>query len=244
MLKHGHVITIDGPAGAGKSTVAKMLSQRLGYQYLDTGAIYRCIALLARESAILPMNFSQNSQADADLRAGLLDAKLKSLLEGLGATFLRFEWQGPTHCVFVNGRDVTQAIRQEANSQAASSISARPVVRDALLQMQRDLGAEGGVVIEGRDTGTVVFPKANLKIYLTANLDIRAERRLKDLVSRGEPASLAGTRSAIAERDRQDASREVAPLKAADDAREVDTSGLTIEEVVQVLFEVAQTLGQ
>lgn len=244
MLKHGHVITIDGPAGAGKSTVAKMLSQRLGYQYLDTGAIYRCIALLARESAILPMDFSQNSQADQDLRSGLLDIKLKNLLEGLGANFLRFEWQGPKHCVFVNGRQVTEAIRQEANSQAASSISARPIVRDALLQMQRDLGAQGGVVIEGRDTGTVVFPQANLKIFLTANLDIRAERRLKDLVSRGEPANLAGTRSAIAERDRQDASREVAPLMAAADAKEVDTSGLNVEEVVQVLYDIVKTLDE
>jgi cytidylate kinase len=234
--KKGLVIAIDGPAGGGKSTSAKGLAKKLGYQYIDTGALYRCVALLSRRRGILPPHFRQGSREDRALQAGKLDDSLQEILEQLGAPdAIAFGWKGETHQVFLLGEDVSEAIREEANSQAASSVSGRPIVRDALLSFQRDLGRDGGAVLEGRDIGTVVFPDAELKVFLFANPKERARRRFEEQKARGKKVILKDILEAMEERDRQDQNRDVAPLRAAPDARELDTTDLTLDEVLATL---------
>jgi CMP/dCMP kinase len=207
------VVTIDGPAGAGKSTVAKMVASQLHYRLLDTGAIYRTVAWVAIQRGV---NWDQANEL-AEIAANL---------------DIRFEIQGDKNCVFHAGRDVSQEIRTPAMSQGASKVSAHPPVRDALLALQRKLGAGGGVVVEGRDTGTVVFPTAEAKFYLTASDQVRAQRRVNELQASGQPADFAKTLAELHERDSRDASREVAPMIAAADAEHVDTSGQSLDEVV------------
>ena len=207
------VVTIDGPAGAGKSTVAKQLARRLGYRLLDTGAIYRSVALTAR----------QRSTPWSDAVA------CASLARELD---IRFEFVGDKNHVFLAGQDVTAAIRTPEISQGASQVSAHPEVRAALLDLQRRLGAGGGVVVEGRDTGTVVFPHAQAKFFLTATEEERARRRVAEL---GAAANYEQTLREIRERDLRDASRDVAPMKPADDAILIDSSTQTIEQVVDSL---------
>lgn len=207
------VVTIDGPAGAGKSTVAKRLARRLDYRLLDTGAIYRAVALLALRGGIALDDEAQLAAIARDLE-------------------IDFRFEGDINHVYVAGEDVSTAIRTPEASQGASKVSALPAVRAALLDLQRRLGGSGGVVVEGRDTGTVVFPHAHAKFFLTASDDERARRRMEELVAAGKSADLAEVLREIRERDTRDASRDVAPMKAADDAVLVDSSTMSLDEVV------------
>jgi len=211
------VVTIDGPAGAGKSSVAKLLARRLGYRLLDTGAIYRAVALTARGGGIA---WSDAPGCAAIARA--LD--------------IRFDFVGDKNHVYVAGDDVTSAIRAPEISQGASQVSAHPEVRAALLELQRRLGAGGGVVVEGRDTGTVVFPAADAKFFLTASEVERARRRVAELAAAGTAVDYEATLREIRERDLRDASRDVAPMVPAPDAILVDSSTQTLEEVVDSLM--------
>jgi cytidylate kinase len=207
------VVAIDGPAGAGKSTTARMLAERLGYDLLDTGAIYRVMALLSRRAGVA-------WDDGPGVAAFAKDLDLKFRLEG-----------GVNH-VLVGGADVTKDIRTPEISDGASRVSALPAVRAALLGIQRRLGAQGGVVVEGRDIGTVVFPDAGAKFFLTANTDERARRRVAELQAAGRPADFETTRAEMMARDQRDSTRDVAPLKQADDAIAVDSSALTPDQVV------------
>jgi cytidylate kinase len=210
------VVTIDGPAGAGKSSVAKLLARRLGYRLLDTGAIYRAVALTARERGVA----WDDATGCAAIAAGL---------------DIRFDFVGDKNHVFLGDRDATAAIRAPEISQGSSQVSAHREVRAALLDLQRRLGAGGGVVVEGRDTGTVVFPGAEAKFFLTASEAERARRRVAELAAAGTAVDYAVTLREIQERDRRDASRDAAPMVPAPDAVLVDSSTQTLEEVVDSL---------
>jgi len=210
------IVAIDGPAGAGKSTIARLLAQRLGYTYIDTGAMYRSVALLARRGGV-----------SYDDPAGL--AHLTAELE------FHFVPDGDRPRLEVNGEDVSTLIRTPEMSHGSSQVSRWPGVREALVRQQRRLAAEGGVVMEGRDIGTVVFPHANAKIFLTATPEERARRRTAELAGRGETADLQVVLRDVVERDRCDCEREHSPLRQAEDAVEFITDGLTIPEVVERL---------
>ncbi len=207
------IVAIDGPAGAGKSTTARLLAERLGYALLDTGAIYRTMALRARERGI--------SWDDGPGVAALAD--------GLQ---LSFRLEGSINRVFADGADLTSSIRTPAISDGASRVSALPEVRAALLGLQRRIGGQGGVVVEGRDIGTVVFPSAEAKFFLTASTDERARRRVAELRAAGKPADEQKTRAELVARDERDSTRAAAPLRRADDAIEIDSSALGPDEVV------------
>jgi cytidylate kinase len=210
------VVAIDGPAGAGKSTVSKRLAQRLGYRLLDTGAIYRSVALCARRQGVA-----------WDDAAGC--AKVARDLD------IDFRFDGDVNHVFVAGEDVTGAIRTPEMSEGASKVSALPEVRAALLDLQRRLGAAGGVVVEGRDIGTVVFPDAEAKFFLTASPEVRARRRFEELRAAGKQVDEAQTLAEMIERDRRDETRAAAPLRQAPDAVLVDSSGVPVDEVVAAM---------
>jgi cytidylate kinase len=220
------VVTIDGPAGAGKSTVAKQLARTLGYRLLDTGAIYRAVALAARQANV--------AWTDAEACAAIarsLDIRFDFVTDAGG--------EAKNH-VFVAGEDVSAQIRTPEVSQGASQVSAHPPVRAALLDLQRRLGTGGGVVVEGRDTGTVVFPAAQAKFFLTASEQERARRRVAELRAAGSEVDEAHTLAEIQERDRRDASRDVAPMKPAADALLIDSSTQTIEQVVESLAAIVR----
>ncbi len=210
------VVTIDGPAGAGKSSVAKLLARRLGYRLLDTGAIYRAVALTAQ----------QRGTAWTD---GAGCARIARDLD------ITFDFIGDKNHVYLAGEDATASIRTPEISQGASQVSAHPEVRAALLDLQRRLGAGGGVVVEGRDTGTIVFPAADAKFFLTATEQERARRRVAELAQAGTLVDHDVTVREIRERDQRDASRDVAPMVAAADAVIVDSSTQTLEQVVDSL---------
>lgn len=215
------VVAIDGPAGAGKSTASRRLTSLLGYRLLDTGALYRSLALMAQRRGIA-------RDAEADL------AELASALD------IEFVLDGETNRVFVAGEEVTRAIRTPDMSEGSSVVSALPRVRAALLALQRRLGGQGGVVAEGRDVGTVVFPDARAKFFLTASNDVRARRRLEELRAAGIEADFAATLADMERRDKRDATREAAPLVCAPDAVVLDSSALTLDEVVSRMREVVR----
>jgi cytidylate kinase len=213
------VITIDGPAGAGKSTVSKLLAKRLGYIYVDTGAMYRAVAVLAKDS----------EQADP-----LDESTLENICLGLDLQFVNKD--GTLH-LLANGQDVTTEIRRPEISSLASAVSAQAVVRARLSEIQRSMGAAGGVVLEGRDMGTVVFPDADVKFFLDASPEIRSKRRYLELEFNGEKTTPEEVYQQMLLRDRNDSSRELAPLKPAADAIVVDSSHLQIEDVVQLMLD-------
>ncbi|HTQ05610.1 MAG TPA: (d)CMP kinase [Polyangiaceae bacterium] len=212
------VVAIDGPAGAGKSTVTQRVAAALGYFVVDTGALYRTVALVAERAGI---DFE-----DAE-RVG----ELAEALVARDAVKLEGDPRGGSR-VILDGADVSGAIRTQSLSQGASKVSAQPRVRAALLELQRSAGRAGGVVLEGRDIGTVVFPDAEAKIFLTASVDERAKRRFEQLVAAGTPADIDSVRREVVERDQRDSTRPIAPLRKAPDALVVDSSELSIDQVV------------
>jgi cytidylate kinase len=217
-LSRPFIVAIDGPAGAGKSTVSKILARRLGFSLVDTGAIYRCAALAARRRGI---GFED-------------DARLAELLNALD---IGFQVRGEENRVFLGDEDVSEEIRTPEISMGASKVSGRPVVRDRLLELQRRLAlsAKSGAVLEGRDIGTVVFPDADAKFFLEANSEVRARRRFEELFQKGVDSSLEEVLSDQNRRDVQDSTRAVAPLKPAPDAIKIDSSSMPISEVVRTL---------
>lgn len=212
-------IAIDGPAGAGKSTVAKILAERLGYTYVDTGAIYRALTLLALREGI-PVD----SETKVAEWLKYLEFQLK--LEN-AAGRLR---------VIVNGEDVTKLIRSTEVTNAVTVMAKHPTVRQYLLEEQKRLAAKPGVIMDGRDIGTVIMPDADIKFYLTASLEERARRRQLELASKGIKVSFDETKASIANRDQTDTNRKTAPLTPAEDAILIDTTGLSIEDVVDELL--------
>jgi cytidylate kinase len=209
----GIIIAVDGPSGAGKSTIARLLAERLGYIQIDTGAMYRAAALLL-------------SRANIDL-ADL--AAVERFCQNLD---IRLEMVAGSQVVRGNGVDVTHQIRTPEMSLLTSRISTFKPVREALLKAQQQMGRRGGVVLEGRDIGTVVFPDAEMKFYLSASVEERARRRFEELVGKGESVTLADTIADVVRRDRQDSERDIAPLRQADDAILIDSSRLSIDEVL------------
>ena len=207
-------IAIDGPAGAGKSTIAKALAKELGYYYVDTGAIYRTVAYFLDLLGVSPK--------DVDGVERYID-ELTVKIE--------YDEEGKQH-MLMNGMDVTDDIRTQDISQKASLVSAHAVVREVLLDMQRQVAREHNVIMDGRDIGTVVLPKANVKIFLTASPEVRAKRRTDELVAKGQKANFEQVLKEIQQRDYQDTHRPIAPLKMARDSVKLDTSDLTIEEVI------------
>jgi len=213
------VITIDGPAGAGKSTVSKMLARRLGYVYVDTGAMYRAVAVLARGAG----------------HANPLDETL--LQEICSGLKLRFISENGVLRLLANGEDITEEIRKPEISSLASAVSAIGVVRERLTHIQREMGSRGGVVLEGRDMGTVVFPDAEVKFFLDASPEIRSQRRHLELKVQGEEVTFNEVYEQMLVRDSSDRNRQLAPLRPAADAIVVDSSNLQIEDVVQVMLD-------
>ena len=207
-------IAIDGPAGAGKSTIAKRLARELGYYYVDTGAIYRTVAYFMDLLGIAPK--------DVDGVTRYIDELTVEI---------EYDEDGQQHMI-MNGMDVTGDIRTPDISQKASLISANAVVRDMLLDMQRDVAKKHNVIMDGRDIGTVVLPRANVKIFLTASAEVRAQRRHLELQAKGSKDSFEKVLAEIKQRDHQDSTREIAPLKQAKDAVLVDTSNMDIDAVI------------
>ena len=209
-------IAIDGPAGAGKSTIARRVAKEKGYIYVDTGAMYRAIGL-----------YFLNEGVDAENASAVLTA--------LAAIQVEIKYENAEQQVYLNGKNVSKEIRQEAVGNMASKVATKQDVRDKLLSLQRNLAATQDVVMDGRDIGTFVLPNADLKIYLTASVDTRAGRRYKELVEKNMPADLEEIKKDIEARDYQDMHRKIAPLSQAEDAYYLDSSDLTIDEVVDVI---------
>lgn len=214
-------IAVDGPGSSGKGTVARAVARALGYQYVDTGAMYRAVALASQERG--------TELTD--------EPAVAAVARGLD---IRFSWDGEVLRVTVAGVDVTRALRTEQVGQGASVVSALPAVRAALLDRQRELARAGGVVMDGRDIGTVVLPSADLKVFLDADLDERARRRHEELLRRGETTAYTVVRAELAERDERDRTRDIAPLRAAEDAVIVDSTGMTIRQAVERVLDLAR----
>jgi len=219
-----YIIAIDGPVAVGKSSVAKGLAHRLGYLYIDTGAMYRAVTLAAmREDLDL-----EDHQAVTDL-ARRLDIRLETSPEGLR--------------VLCNGEDVSEAIRAPEVSRNTSPVSETAGVRERLVQLQRAMGRQGGVIMEGRDIGTVVFPDADFKFYLTADTDERSRRRHCELRQSDHAQDLEVVHRDLEERDRRDSTRAIAPLRRAEDAIEVDTTFLTLNQVIDKIVRIVERGG-
>jgi len=213
------IITIDGPAGAGKSTVSQMLARRLRYLYLDTGAMYRAVALMVLKEKIDP----------GDERA--LEKLCKEIV-------ISFSGDSRGQRIICQGEDVTEKIREPEVSWMASTVSMKRPVREAMVALQRKIGDRGGLVAEGRDTGTVVFPQAEGKFFLVADPRERALRRFRELKAKGNEAKVEEVEEEVRKRDDQDSSRDLAPLRPAEDAHLIDSTGLSPEEVVERMLEV------
>jgi cytidylate kinase len=217
------VIAIDGPAASGKSTTARFVAERLGYLHVDTGAMYRAVALKVLQEGISPT-----------------DAKaVERIVDSTEVTQKAFNGHLRT---FLDGVDVTEKIRSRDVATASSLVSANRKVREAMVKEQRSLGKDGGVVLEGRDIGTVVFPNAKLKIFLTASLDERARRRQRELHDQGTHVDLQSVRDELAHRDTKDATRDASPLVKASEAIEIDTSSMSIGEQVNLVVEKAREI--
>ena len=218
-----YAIAIDGPAGAGKSTIAKALAKELGFRYVDTGAIYRTVAYFLDLLGVSPKDVDGVERYIDELTIDI-----------------QYDEDGKQH-MLMNGMDVTDEIRTQDISQKASLVSAHPVVREVLLDMQRDVARKNNVIMDGRDIGTVVLPKADVKIFLTASVEVRAKRRYEELIAKGQKAQLAQIQKEIEQRDYQDTHRPIAPLKMAKDSVKLDTSGLDISGV---LAEMKRIIGE
>jgi CMP/dCMP kinase len=213
-------ITIDGPAGAGKSTTARMVAEHLGYIYVDTGAMYRAVTLAALES-----------------RTPLTESGMDDLLPHVQVT-LRNDARGQR--TYLNGRDVSDDIRRADVTNLVSQVSAMPIVRRAMVELQRNLGANGGIVMDGRDIGSVVFPGAEVKVFLVADVDERVRRRLAESREKDATIDEEAIRKQIVERDRLDSERDVSPLIRPEGAVEIDTTSLTIDEQVEKIVDLAR----
>lgn len=218
---NGLVIAIDGPSGAGKSTVAHLLAERMGYLQIDTGAMYRAVAYLLHQSGI-----------NAD--------DLPSVEDFCRTVDICLDRSEGFQRVFGNGQEVTDLIRTPEMSLITSRISTLRPVREAMMQAQRRMGAKGGVVLEGRDIGTVVFPDADVKFFLSASAEERGKRRFMELTAKGEQVTLESTIEAVVMRDQQDSQRDLAPLRMADDAIAIDSSGKSIDEVLDMMVAACQ----
>ncbi len=216
-------IAIDGPAGAGKSTIARRLAEELNFRYVDTGAIYRTVAYFLDLWGISPKDTDGITRYLDELTIGIT-----------------YDDNGLQHMI-MNGMDVTDDIRTQEIGQKASLASAQPLVREMLLDMQRDTAKQYNVVMDGRDIGTVVLPRADVKIFLTASAEVRAERRFRELTAKGEKASYDKVLAEIKQRDYQDTHRQIAPLKMARDSVKLDSSNMTVDEV---LAEMKRIIGQ
>lgn len=218
------VVAIDGPAGAGKSTIAKLAAEKLGYAYIDTGAMYRSVA----------WKFLQTGKAfDEDFISGLSKTML-----------IDFKPEAKINRVFVDGTEVTDAIRTPEVTAIVSRVAAIGAVREAMVDQQRRMGEAGGVLMDGRDIGTVVFPNAQLKIFLTATVEERARRRYAEMVAKGQQVDLQQLQADIAERDKQDSERAISPLRQAEDALLLDTSDMGISEVTDRILQLVQERAQ
>ena len=217
------IIAIDGPAAAGKSTTAKLAAERLGYLYVDTGAMYRAMTLKVLARGIAPDN----------------DEEIGKLAE---ATEIRLQQDGEELRVWLDGRDVAKEIRSPSVTKAVSAVSSIKKVREVMVREQQRMGSQGGIVLEGRDIGTVVFPQADLKIYMVARVDERARRRQHELRTHGVQVPVDDMVQEIVERDRKDSQRKVSPLRKAEDALVLDTSTLTIGEQVEYIVSKAENV--
>lgn len=207
------IIAVDGPAGAGKSTVSKIVAAKLGYTYIDTGAMYRAVALKSSRSCEDLVDIIENTEIELDDRAR----------------------------VFLDGAEVTKEIRTPEISKLASDVSKFPFVRKKLTELQRKMATRGAVIMDGRDIGTQVLPNADLKIFLTASIDERARRRFEELQAKGQEVNFDAIKKEIALRDKQDSEREFAPLKQAEDAILIDSTNLTIDEVAGKILTLCST---
>lgn len=222
--KQGPVIALDGPAGTGKSSATRRLADTLGFVHIDTGALYRAIAFLL-----------------VDSRQEMAEGPATEIARKVHLEFRRISGMNPSNRIFADGRDVTSFIRTPEVSMAASQVSAFPGVRAALLGLQRRMGCRGRAILEGRDIGTVVFPDADVKFFLTASVDERAKRRLAELeIAGADVPSFEEVKRQISERDQADSSRSIAPLRRAADAIDVDTSHMTLDEVVAYMGAIAR----
>lgn len=215
-------VAIDGPAGAGKSTIARRLAGELGFRYVDTGAIYRTVAYFMDLWGVSPKDVDGVNRYIDELTVGI-----------------EYDDEGVQH-MLMNGMDVTGDIRTPEISQKASLISAHAVVRDMLLDMQRDMAEEYDVVMDGRDIGSVVLPKATVKIFLTASPEVRAKRRYQELLEKGQKASYAQVLKDVQQRDYQDTHRDIAPLKMCRDSVKVDTSEMDLEQSVAAIRKIVE----
>ena len=218
------VVAIDGPAGAGKSTIAKLVAEKLGYAYIDTGAMYRSVAL----------KFLQTGK---DFDEDFISELARTMV-------IEFKPEASVNRVFVDGQEVTDAIRSAEVTANVSRVAAIGAVREAMVAQQRRMGESGGVLMDGRDIGTVVFPNAQLKIFLTATVEERAMRRYKELIAKGQQVDLAQLKEDIASRDKQDSERAISPLRQAEDALLLDTSDMNIEQVTTKILELVEEKAQ